>query len=49
MEQIFTDVPEAEVPQVEQGCRDAGATEVKKEKQPDGSFTVTCTYPDPGA
>ncbi len=46
MKQVYENVPESDVPQVEEDCRSAGATEVLKEPQGEGLYNVTCIYPD---
>lgn len=44
--EILRDVPDSEVDEVMQDFRDDGATNVRKDKQLDGKWTVTATYPD---
>jgi hypothetical protein len=44
--ETLTDVPAEDVDQVVQDFKDAGATEAKKTKQPNGKYTVVATFPD---
>ena len=40
------DIPESDVGDIVAGLEDDGCTNIKKEKQPDGKWTVTATCPD---
>ena len=42
--EVLENVPSSEVEEVMQDFRDAGATKVKKTKQPDGNYTVTAEF-----
>ncbi len=44
--EVYENVPDSEVKQIEEDCRSAGATEVITERQADGTYKVTCTYRD---
>lgn len=48
MSQILTvkDVPAEKVAETTENLKNAGATDVAAEQQPDGKFTLTATFPD---